>query len=131
MPRYVQFLLWSVGITIGIAVVGWPATYRWGGSAAVVAMMAGCCVSFLASALGAVPLVQADRRPGGNAARAILTSMLVRFAAALAGGLALAVGSTLERAPLLIWLAISYLALLVADVRYAVAAVADAAPEGP
>jgi hypothetical protein len=45
--------------------------------------------------------------------------MAVRFAAALALALAGALSGRFERGPFLLWVAISYMALLTVDTRYA------------
>src|SRR5437763_8784570 len=106
---YLRFLAWTVALAAGIALLGYLPTKRWGGEGAVRAMLAGCGVSVVASALGGIP-VMLFAKAGG--ATGILAAMAVRFAAVLALSLAAALPGQFERGPLLLWVAISYMVLL-------------------
>jgi hypothetical protein len=113
---YLRFLAWTVALAVAIALLGYLPTKRWGGEGAVRAMLAGCGVGVVASALGGVPVLLFS---GTGGASGVLAAMAVRFAAALALALAGALSGELERGPFLLWVAISYMALLTVDTRYA------------
>jgi hypothetical protein len=100
--------------------VGYRPTMRLGGHGAVYGMLAGCGISFAASMLGAIPLVATRRESSTTVLQAVLMSTLVRFLVVMMLALAAALSGWFERAPLLIWVAVSYLLLLVADTLYAV-----------
>jgi hypothetical protein len=119
---YLRFLAWTVALAVLIALLGYLPTKRWGGERAVLAMLAGCSVGVVASALGGVPVLLMSGMPGTSAGKGgtgALAAMAVRFAAALGLGLAAALSGSFERGPLLLWLAISYMVLLTVDTRYA------------
>jgi hypothetical protein len=116
---YLRFLAWTVALAVGIALLGYLPTKRWGGEGAVRAMLAGCGVGTVASALGGVPVLLFSGVGGASGASGVLAAMAVRFAAALGLGLAAALTGSFERGPLLLWLAISYMVLLTVDTRYA------------
>ncbi len=113
---YLRFLAWTVALAVVIALLGYLPTKRWGGEGAVRAMLAGCGVGVVASALGGVPVLLFSEVGGATGA---LAAMAVRFAAALGLGLAAALSGSFERGPLLLWMAISYMVLLTVDTRYA------------
>jgi hypothetical protein len=119
---YLRFLAWTVALAVAIALLGYLPTKRWGGEGAVRAMLAGCGVGVVASALGGVPVLLWSGAGGASGARGatgVLAAMAVRFAAALALALAGALSGMFERGPFLLWVAISYMALLTVDTRYA------------
>jgi len=114
---YLRFLLQVIALAIALGLLGALPTRRLAGEGALPALVAGCAIGVLASALGAAPVAL---RLGG--AQAALASMALRFAVALGLGLAAALSGLFARGPLLVWVAISYMALLVADTRYALSA---------
>jgi hypothetical protein len=117
---YLRFLVWATVATLAVALLGYLPTRWWGGEGAVPAMVAGCVVGLLASLAGGVP-VALGRRAGPQAAhQMMMLAMAVRFAAALALGLAAALSGAFAVRPLLVWIAILYVALLVVDTWYAV-----------
>jgi hypothetical protein len=116
---YLRFLAWTAALAVVIALLGYLPTKRWGGEGAVRAMLAGCGVGVVASALGGVPVLLFSGTPGGAGASGALAAMAVRFAAALGLGLAAALSGSFERGPLLLFMAISYMVLLTVDTRYA------------
>ena len=120
---YLRFLAWAAGVAVGLALVGWIPTQRLGGDGAVRAMLAGCAVSLAASAVGGVPIAFA-RRPGSAPAartQALLMAMGLRFGLVAILGLAAVLSGLFDRAPLLLWVAVSYAAQLMVDTRYALA----------
>jgi hypothetical protein len=130
--RYLRFLGLATLLTLAVALVGFAAAQVWAGARVgmVPALIAGCCISWLASALGGVPVLLAELAgdaAGGPARRAAagLSSLAVRFAAELVFLVALVWSGRFDRVPLLLWAAVSYLVLLAADTKYALG------PRGP
>ncbi len=122
---FAKFLILAVAIVVFVAGVGYVPTKRLAGSDGTLAMAVGCVISLVASALGAVPVVLARRHVGtdsqaaGRRVTAVMMSMAVRFLVVLMLGVAAALSGLFVTAPLLVWLAISYLALLAADTMFA------------
>jgi hypothetical protein len=121
---FARFVASAAAVLAGLAAVGYFPTRRWGSVAgvdAVAAMLAGCAVSLLAALVGALPLAVASPTPQARA-QALLLGMALRFMAVLGAGLAVAVAGEFAAAPLLVWLAISYVALLAVEVGLVVRA---------
>jgi hypothetical protein len=121
---YLRFLAWAVGVAAAVALLGWLPTRGLGGDSAVRAMLAGCAVSVVASAVGGVPIALARGAVSPTQAvrmQALLMAMGLRFGAVVVLGLAAVLSGLFDRAPLLIWVAVSYAAQLVVDTRYALA----------
>jgi len=118
--RYARFLV-SALVIVAIAVaVGVLPTRRLGGEAAIPAMAAGCLISFVSAALAGWLLVMFDAStPTARMQRAFL-AMVVRLAVVIVLGLAAALSGEIARSPLLLWLAITYLALLPLEVKLAI-----------
>lgn len=120
--EYLRFLLWAVGVGAALAVLGYAPTRRLGGEEALPAMLAGCVIGILASAVGALP-VALTRRPGAQRLpplQGMLASMALRFATVVVLGLAVGFAGWFEPRPLLLWIGLSYVAQLAVDVRYVV-----------
>jgi hypothetical protein len=121
--EYLRFLAWVVGVAALIALVGALPTRRLGGDEAIPAMIAGCAIGVLASAVGALPVALA-RRSGSRVAplqgplQGMLVSMALRFATVLVLGLAAGFSGWFEIRPLLLWIALGYVAQLALDTRY-------------
>ena len=75
----------------------------------------------LAAVVGALPLAVASPTPQARAQAALL-GMALRFMAALGTGLAVAVAGEFAAVPFLVWLAVSYVALLAVEVGLVVRA---------
>ncbi len=122
-----RFLRWyaaAIGVALAVvtligAIGYWP-TLRLGGRGAVPAMAVGCAISWIASCVGAVPLAWATARRSAQQANAILVSTGVRFLTVLALVVPAVFSGWLDRTPLVIWVAISYLLLLVVDTMFAI-----------
>lgn len=119
--RFVRLLGLLVGAVAVLALLGYVPTRELGGEGAVGAMLAACAVSLVASIAGALPIALAEAG-GGAGARETLLSMGARFAVAVVLALGLALSGRVERAPFLLWVGISYVALLIVDLRYVVTA---------
>jgi hypothetical protein len=116
---YLRFLAWVVAVTAIVALLGVLPTRRLGGDGALPALFAGCVIGILASALGGIPLALAAGKPAAARMPAVLGAMLLRLTAVAAFGAAAVLSGRFARGPLLLWIAISYAALLVVDTRYA------------
>ncbi len=131
--RYLRFVAFAAVLTGAVAGLGVLLTRWLGGEGAVPALLAGCLVSWVASVLGGIPILLAEMAgtdKGGDPAlrfRAVLGSMVLRFAIELLLIVVIAWGGRLDRGPFLIWAALSYLALLAADTKYAL----GPRPSGP
>jgi hypothetical protein len=119
--EYLRFLGWAAGAGVAFCLLGYAPTRRLGGEEAVSAMIAGCVIGVLASAVGAVP-VALGRRPDAKPAplEGMLVSMALRFATVLALGLAAGLSGWFESRSLLLWIGLAYVAQLPLDVRYVV-----------
>ena len=122
--RYLLFLAALAGITLALLAIGYLPTRSIGGEVALPAMLLGCAVSFVGSALGALPIATAGSGERAGVAgveglKRITAAMALRLllVAALAGGVLWLLSPS--RRPFLLWLAISYLVLLVADTGFA------------
>ncbi|HXO20719.1 MAG TPA: hypothetical protein VOA87_12450 [Thermoanaerobaculia bacterium] len=119
---YLRFLAWTAVLVTAIALLGWLPTRAWGGKGAVLAMAVGCGVGVLAAAAGGLPVALAAAGRGREKDRerfgAALQAMILRLVVALAAGVAATLSGKFARGPFLVWVAISYVALLAVDTRY-------------
>ena len=120
VAEYLRFLGWVVGVGVVLALLGYAPTRRLGGEGALPAMLAGCALGIVASAVGALPVFNARRagRPG-LPPQAMLAALALRFATALVLGLSIGLAGWFPARPLLIWIAFGYVAQLPLDTRYA------------
>ena len=114
-----RFLLLLVGVLAGLVVLGYLPTVRLAGVEGLKGMWVGVSISLIGSVIGSIPLVWAGHKGAENATAAILGSMVIRFGLVLALTLLVVLTGAVAKAPLLIWVATSYLAALVVDSRYA------------
>ncbi len=114
----VKFFFWTVGLVACVSAAGYVPTVRFGGDGAVVGLLAGCGVSLFGSWVGSIPVFLA-LRAGRGAVEAALGSMALRFVLVGGGAVAIALAEVVPKEPFLIWVAISYVVLLVADVMLA------------
>lgn len=135
--HYLRFLALAAAVAVLVAVVGWLPTRRLAGAEGLTALLVACALCWLASALGGVPILLAAReraeenggpgpgRPPGNPLSAVLGASLVRFVAVVGLAVAVVLSGLVAPAPLLLWTALGYLALLAVDTRYALRATTD------
>ena len=118
--EYLRFLGWAVAVGLAAALLGTAPTRRVWGAGALPAMLAGCAIGVIASAVGALPILMARR--SGSAASPVqgLLSTAVRLAAVVVLGLSVGLSGGFEVRPLVVWIALGYVAELAVDVRYAV-----------
>lgn len=125
VARYLRFVALASAVAVAAALLGALPTRWLAGEAAVPALFAGCFVSWAASVLGGIPIALAETAESGAAAgsalrfKAVIGSMALRFALELVFIVAIAWSGRFDRGPFLIWAALSYLALLAADTKYA------------
>jgi len=119
--EYLRFLVWAAAVAVLVAAVCWLPARSLGSEGAVRAVLVGCALS-LVSSLGGGIAVARSRRATTPAARvpAIMAAMALRFVILLALGAVAALSGRFPLTPLLVGVAISYLALLVVDTWYAV-----------
>jgi hypothetical protein len=119
VAEYLRFLGWVVGVGVALALLGYAPTRRLGGEGALPAMVAGCAIGAVASVVGALAVLR-GRRPGSaGPLQGMLSSMALRFATTLVLGLSLGLSGWFETRPLLIWIALGYVAQLALDTWYA------------
>src|SRR5262245_12025173 len=110
--RYARFVAVAVAIVLGLAAIGFQPTRRLAGEAALGSMAAGCIVGLVSAGLAGLLLVLVDAEtPVARMQRAFL-AMAIRLAAAVLLALAAGLTGEFETRPLLIWIAVTYLALL-------------------
>jgi hypothetical protein len=136
--RYLLFAAAAAGATVLLVAVGWLPIGRLAGAAGVAAMLAACAIGLVGSLLGGLPIALAERTdreaPAGRpAAPPVFRAMAgtgLRFAVVVVLVAAAGLSGRLPLRPLLVWTAISYLALLAVDTRYAVAAASASSRAG-
>lgn len=118
LSPFVRFLLLALGILAALIALGLVPTRRLGGERAVEAMLAGCSISLIASAIGVI----AVRAFAGLTSRAVIATatgaMALRLFVVLALAVSVIMAGWFELRPLLLWVAISHAGLLVADTKY-------------
>lgn len=115
---YLLFLLAALGLAALLAAVGYSPSLARGGPAAVKAMLFACGVSWAAALVSGLPIAFA-RGGAQQGLQLFLASMILRLLTVAGLGTAAALGAGLASRPFLLWLGISYLALLPLDVGYA------------
>jgi hypothetical protein len=118
--RIERFVGLATGLSLLLVAVGYVPTRHVGGPGAVPAMIAGCGIGLIAALLAAVPIALGAGAPPMSRVSWALGAMLVRLLGAMALGGLVTLAGWFERAPLLIWLAISYLALLAVETMFTV-----------
>ena len=119
LKAFAVFVAALVVVTLGLFIVGFRPTRSLGGQEAVFGMFAGCGVSFVASLISALPVLRASLESNAAGAQTALLAMLIRLSTTLVGILTVLSVTTIEKRSFLLWVAISYLFLLVADAMYA------------
>jgi hypothetical protein len=124
---YLRFLSSALIVAAAVGAAGtWP-TLRLAGVAAIPSLLAGCAVAVIASAVGGLPIALSNPEPVRRP-QATLLAMTVRLLTVVLLGLAVLASGWFAARPLMIWTAISYVAQLAVDSRYAIRAAAPAAP---
>jgi hypothetical protein len=118
--RFLWFLAMSFAVATGIAAIGYLPTRRFAGDAGVPAMLAGCAIGYVSAAAAGILLVamRADT-PEARMQRSFL-AMTARLGSAAGLGAATVLSGLFSTQPLLLWVAIAYVALLPLEVRLAI-----------
>ena len=123
--KYLPFVAQVFVVTALLIGIGYVPTQRIEGNEGIRAMLAGCGVSVLASVLGAVPIALSHRSQGSAALNLVTASMALRFFLVLMFAVAVALSGWFSKAPLLIWIGLSYMVLLIIDTRFALSTIRD------
>jgi hypothetical protein len=118
--EYARFLVWAVAIAVAAALLGYVPTRRLEGEGALPALIAGCAIGVIASAVGAVPILLARRSGAAPSPVPGLLSTAIRLAALVVLGVSAGLSGVFETRPLIVWIALGYVAQLALDVWYAV-----------
>lgn len=118
--RYRRFAVTALGVVVALVVLGYLPTRRLGGVEALEAMLAGCAIGLVSAVIGAWPLLGAERPTPQARLQGLLLAMALRAVTALGLGLVAAFSGLFEVRALLLWVALSYAALLAVEVRFAV-----------
>ncbi len=108
------------GTTAVLLIAGFVPTQRLGGSDAVVAMLVGCAVSLFGSLLGSLPILSAQQTTPQSLLQGQLLAMLVRMMVVLVVALSVTLSGWFDRVALLVWVALSYMALLIPETMWIV-----------
>jgi hypothetical protein len=119
-PRYGRFVLAAGLATVALAALGYLPTRRLGGEPAVEAMFAGCAIGWISAVVGAWPLLRDPEATPDARLQGLLLAMALRALTALGLGLVAGLSGLFEIRALLLWIALSYAALLTLEVRFAV-----------
>jgi hypothetical protein len=116
---YPRFLGMAVAVIAALCVVGIVPTRRLAGDEGLPGMFAGCAIGFLSAAFAGLMLVTvAGDSPEAKLKRSLL-AMVARLAAVVVLGVAAVLSGMFAISPLLLWIAIAYMALLPLEVRLA------------
>ena len=118
--RYLRFLGLAVLVVAALLGIGFFPTRRLGGNEALPAMLVGCLTGLASASVAAWLLVGADTTAPTARIENAFRAMAVRLVVVAVLGLAAVLSGTLAQAPLLFWVATSYVALLPLEVRLAV-----------
>lgn len=121
MTAPLRYIAQAFAVTVAAVLIGAYPTRELAGPEGLPAMMAGCLIGLVSSLAGAGPIVALGAK-GTDSARLVgvlLSTVLRLFTAALLGAAAVWTGR-FATPPLLIWIALSYMANLVVEVRYAI-----------
>ena len=116
LGQYLRFLFWTVVVTVVIAGLGYFPTRRLAGEDSIGAMLAGCGISLFGVAVGAVPAVLTRGASGVAVVNAVLGAGVLRFFMVLMVSVSVALSGWFDREPLLVWVGLSYLALVAVSV---------------
>ena len=117
---YVKFVAVAIGVAVVVVAVGYFPTRNLAGAEAIPSMLAGCGVSVLGSIFGTIPIAQVRGGRRRDMSTTVMVSSAIRLAIVVVLAVAAAWSGFFQRVPLLIWVAISYLILLVVDTTFAV-----------
>jgi hypothetical protein len=118
--RYLRFIAAAALLVTVLLAIGFQPTRRLSGPEGVPAMLIGGGIGFVGAALAGIVIVSAGTKTPIASLRAMSYGMAVRLVTAVVLGAAAVWFGGPARTPLLLWLAISYVALLPLEVKLAV-----------
>lgn len=116
---YLRFALLAVVVAAALGAIGLVPTRRLAGEPGLPALLAGCLIGLVSSLLGGLPIALSRNRTPAGRMIAMMASTAVRLVAVAVLGIAAALSGWFATMPLLLWIAICYLALLGVDAWYA------------
>ncbi len=117
MWAWLRFALSAVAVTTLLVLVGIPITRKLAGDTAVPALLLACAVSLAAALVGAVIILRSRDLGGPKGVFAAMAAMGARLVIVALAGLLIALSGWVALKPFLLWLALSYMALLIVDTR--------------
>lgn len=117
---YAVFVGIGLATVLSVAAIGYYPTERHGADGGARAMLVGCGVSWIASCIGAIPTAVALSSRPKQAGTAILASTMVRFVTAIVLVVPLILSGWFDRTVLVLFVAVSYLMMLLVDTMLAV-----------
>jgi len=118
--KYARFLGLAVAVVVALCAIGVVPTRRLAGDEGVAGMFAGCAIGLMSAALAGLLLVAtAAETPEARMKRSFL-AMTARLAVVVALGAAAVLSQLFSTQPVLLWIGISYMALLPLEVRLAI-----------
>ena len=118
--KYARFLGLAAAIVVALCAIGLVPTRRLAGDEGVPGMFAGCAIGLMSAALAGLLLVAiAGDTPEAQMKRTFV-AMTGRLAVVVALGAAAALSRMFPTQPLVLWIGISYVALLPLEVRLAI-----------
>lgn len=117
---YAVFVGMGLATALAVAAIGYFPTVRIRGDEGAAALAAGCAVSWIASCIGALPTAAALAARPKQAGTAVLTSTMVRFVTALVLVVPLVLSGWFDKTVLVLFVAVSYLMMLMVDTLLAV-----------
>lgn len=116
---YSRFAMRLAVVTLVLLAAGIPLSRALAGAAATRSLLAAAAVGLCASLVSGLPLLVTVAKRGAASTASLLGSLGIRFFVVLVASAAIAFSGAVEPRSFLIWVGISYLAYLIADVRYA------------
>jgi hypothetical protein len=117
---YAAFVGIGLATALVVAALGYFPTMRLTSGGGAAALAVGCGVSWIASCVGAVPMATALSLRPTQAATAVLTSTVVRFITAIVLVVPLVLSGWFDRTVFALFVAVSYLMMLLIDTLLAV-----------
>jgi len=117
---YAVFVSVGLATVLSVAAIGYYSTERHTGGGGTAAMLVGCGVSWIAGCIGALPTAAALSSRPKQAGTAILASTMVRFITALVLVVPLVLSGWFDKTVLVLFVAVSYLMMLLVDTLLAV-----------